>query len=120
MQTKTIAGIPADPSYISQLGRALSEVLTAEALFDLDELEAYTAEYIQGRFHGPRVPTIGFWYGEKFLGEVRFVDGANLYEKISNAKQTLSRQLDMLEEGDRRGIKQRMLYSVTSSYKIYH
>ncbi|MDN0082369.1 hypothetical protein QU487_06330 [Crenobacter sp. SG2305] len=56
--------------------------------------------------HGPRVPTVGYWYGDRFLGEVRLFlpDG-------EDPKAALSRSYDLTERAADAWAKRAMLYS---------
>jgi len=70
----------------------------------------------KGAFVGPKVPTIVFMYGERILGEVRYLCYGDKSNWVYQSLTKLAQQLRML--GNYGDLKR--LYSMKHTFKIYY
>lgn len=73
------------------------------------------AKTIPGHLYGPCVPTVGYWFGDRFLGEVR-LRGDCWYDP----KYHLSRSYDFTHSATEAHAMRGMLYSPDCTAKRYH
>ncbi len=79
---------------------------------DIDSLPvpAPSPALVPGHVYGPPAPTIGFWYGDWFLGEARGTPS-----QLENARWRLQQSLELLEPGPRGAAKRaRLAYGATA------
>lgn len=116
-QMKFIDGKLVDPGYAIEIASMVNGAAAAEEYFGVDQLEAFSNQ--NNSYIGPRVPHVAFYFGERLLGEVPYIGAGSDSEKLSEARSKLSSLLDMLENGANRGIKNKLLYSVHCTHRIY-
>ncbi len=65
---------------------------------------------VPGHLYGPPTPTIGFWYGEWFLGQARGTPS-----QLEEARWRVRESLELLEPGPRGAAKRaRLAYGATA------
>jgi hypothetical protein len=78
-----------------------------------------SSNHIPGHLYGPRVPHMGFWYGQNYLGEVRFPFLSRPGEQVQDAKAKLGRSIGMLNPGPAGFAMVRRLHSLDCEVRIY-
>lgn len=110
---KFVDGSSVDPDYSKSIAAVNKLLASCEEEFGIDSLETYAASK---RVEEVKSQKITFYFGDKVIGEVKFIKHGTKDEKINRCKKELIKNERKINPGSLIG---HMLYSPFCNFKIF-